>query len=590
MSFWSADGTKLIVANLGAKLLERIDYDQATDTFTFNKSATLDLVGGRDLTVMEAQADPTLPAGRVSGEYANFQTLYTPSGALKQGPGRPNNVVVCPIPSSNSQHVYVTFGGGGLFVVDMTTEPMSIVAEYTNDVISVAGCGGAEGRGFMHLNAGVSASGAGADDSTIILYRLPLDYPDGATPHTVPNEPPVMTFFEEKTMNITSEAELASRRDAHGMVMSPDGRYLYQFDRIQNNVEVFDMDKVLNDPDATLSEQAPAHVGTLDLTGSGYCIGESTPFVNQDGEGYEFSDDPAPDLVDISPDGRMLIASFRGPHPVTVKHAALGSCPGFGVVTLEDDRSTGSLTHVFRTFVSDATGTKNLSDIHAAAVRIKRPSDTADGGPRPSYRTEVEATVLGDAVAGLIVEFSRAIAGRQPDYAWRDTTGTDGRVTLTITTKDQASGYYLARARTAGGEVVGQWHSIPLNNNRRQVLELTLGGGVRVVAVEGLAAGKKVIGPGAPDESSLEPNHPNPFNSATVIPYGLAAPGPVRLVIYNTLGQSVRTLVNEFQAAGFYQVSWDARDERGVEVASGVYLTHLSYPGGVQTRRLLLLR
>ena len=374
MSFWTPDGTKLIVANLGAKLLERIDYDETTSTFTFNKAATLDLVGGRDLTAMEAEADSTLPAGRVSGEYANFQTMYTPSGALKEGPGRSNNVVVCPIPSSNNQHVYVTFGGGGLFVVDLTTEPMSIVAEYTNDVISGAGCGGAEGGGFMHLNAGVSASAAGADDSTFILYRLPLDYPDGATPHTTPNMPPVVKFYEEKTLDITSEAELANRRDAHGTTISPARRYLYQFDRIQNNAEVFDMGKVLNDPDATLAEQAEAHVGTLDLTGAGLCVGEGAPFVNQDDEGYEFNDDPAPDLVDITPDGSRIVVSFRGPHPVTVKHAALGSCPGFGVVTLDGDGSTGTLTHVFRTFLSDATGTKNLSDIHAAVVRIKGPN------------------------------------------------------------------------------------------------------------------------------------------------------------------------------------------------------------------------
>ncbi len=176
MSFWTADGTKLIVANLAAKLLERIDYDARTGIFTFNKAATLDLVGGRDLTAMGARADRTLPAGRVRGRYHNFQSIHTPSGALRQGPERPNNVVICPVPSSNNKHVYVTFGGGGLFVVDMTTEPMAIVAEYTNDVISVAGCGGAEARGFMHLNAGVSASPAGADDSTFILYRLPLDY------------------------------------------------------------------------------------------------------------------------------------------------------------------------------------------------------------------------------------------------------------------------------------------------------------------------------------------------------------------------------------------------------------------------------
>ncbi len=372
MSFFSADGTKLIVANLAAKLLERIDYDAEADTFTFNKAATLDLVGGRDLTAMEAQADSTLPDGRVVGEYSNFQPTTTPSGALKEGPGRPNNVVVCPALSSDNQHAYVTFGGGGLFVVDITTEPMSIVAEYTNDVISAAGCGGREGGGFMHLNAGVSASGAGADDSTFIMYRLPLDYPDGANPHTAPNTPPAVKFYEEKTLNITEEAKLVERRDAHGLAVSANSRYLYQFDRIQNKAEVFDIGKIINDPAATLEEQAIAHVGTIDLTGSGHCVGEGAPFVDLNGEGYEFNDDPAPDHAEVTPDGRMILVAFRGSIPVSVPHAGLGSCPGFGLVTLSGDGgSTGKLTHVFRTFLPDATGTRNLSDIHGAVVRVK---------------------------------------------------------------------------------------------------------------------------------------------------------------------------------------------------------------------------
>ena len=374
MSFWTPDGTKLIVGNLGAKLLERIDYDRATDTFTFNKAATLDLVGGRDLTNFPAMSDSTLPAGRVSGEYSNYQPTTTPSGALKQGPGRPNNVVVCPVPSSTSQHAYVTFGGGGLFVVDVTTEPMSIVAEYTNDVISAAGCGGVEGGGFMHLNAGASASGSGADDSVFVMYRLPLDYPRGADPIRTANEPPVVTFYKEKSLDLTGEADLANRRDAHGVTASPSRRFLYQFDRIRNNAEVFDLGKIVNDPSSTPMEQANAHVGTIDLTGTEFCVGEGPPFVNKDGADYQHNDDPAPDLVDISPDGRRIVVAFRGPHPITVQHAALGSCPGFGVVTLDGDGSTGTLTHVFRTFLSDATGTKNLSDIHAAAVRIKGPN------------------------------------------------------------------------------------------------------------------------------------------------------------------------------------------------------------------------
>ena len=93
-----------------------------------------------------------------------------------------------------------------------------------------------------------------------------------------------------------------------------------------------------------------------------------------------------------------------------------------------------------------------------------------------------------------------------------------------------------------------------------------------------------------PTTSGLDPNFPNPFNASTQITYHLATPGPVRLTIYNTLGQPVRTLVDQFQAAGFYQVPWDAHDQRGTGLAAGVYLVRLHYPGGEQTRRLLLLK
>ena len=88
----------------------------------------------------------------------------------------------------------------------------------------------------------------------------------------------------------------------------------------------------------------------------------------------------------------------------------------------------------------------------------------------------------------------------------------------------------------------------------------------------------------------LAPNAPNPFNPSTVISYRLATPGAVRLEIYNLLGQPVRTLVDQVQAAGAYRVRWDARDGRGVAVAAGVYLVRLHYPGGVQTQRLLYLK
>ena len=96
--------------------------------------------------------------------------------------------------------------------------------------------------------------------------------------------------------------------------------------------------------------------------------------------------------------------------------------------------------------------------------------------------------------------------------------------------------------------------------------------------------------PAVPTTSGLDPSFPNPFNSTTQISYRLATPGLVRLTIYTVLGQPVRTLVDHVQAAGVYQVAWDARDQRGVAVAAGVYLTCLHYPGGRQTRRVLYLK
>ena len=211
--------------------------------------------------------------------------------------------------------------------------------------------------------------------------------------------------------------------------------------------------------------------------------------------------------------------------------------------------------------------------------------------------TVVEATVLGDAVEGLTVEFARAIAGQQPDYAYSAVTDENGSLSLTIASADGVSGYYQARASNADGEIVGQWHSIPLNRNQRQVLELTLDGGMKVVSVGPLTASKPVVtaetvtvSETVPEVSGLAPNFPNPFNSATLITYHLSSPGPVQLVIYNVLGQPVRTLVDASQAAGSYQIRWDALDQRGVSLSTGIYIARLSYPGGVQTRRLIYLK
>jgi hypothetical protein len=68
---------------------------------------------------------------------------------------------------------------------------------------------------------------------------------------------------------------------------------------------------------------------------------------------------------------------------------------------------------------------------------------------------------------------------------------------------------------------------------------------------------------------------PNPFNSQIAICYYIPQAGNVRMNIYNIHGQKVRTLVNAHQPAGTYKTKWDAQDDSGQCVASGVYIYQL---------------
>lgn len=93
-----------------------------------------------------------------------------------------------------------------------------------------------------------------------------------------------------------------------------------------------------------------------------------------------------------------------------------------------------------------------------------------------------------------------------------------------------------------------------------------------------------------PSEFRLEQNYPNPFNPSTVIRYQLPASSRVEISIYSLHGQKVRTLLAAEKPAGFYEIDWDGRDDRGKSVATGVYFYRLLTDGFVETKKLLVLR
>ena len=94
-----------------------------------------------------------------------------------------------------------------------------------------------------------------------------------------------------------------------------------------------------------------------------------------------------------------------------------------------------------------------------------------------------------------------------------------------------------------------------------------------------------------PTAFSLADNFPNPFNPATTIQYALPQATDVELAVYNVVGQPVRTLVAEHQSAGRYAVEWDATDDSGYRLSSGMYFYRLQAGGELrEVKKMLLLK
>jgi len=94
----------------------------------------------------------------------------------------------------------------------------------------------------------------------------------------------------------------------------------------------------------------------------------------------------------------------------------------------------------------------------------------------------------------------------------------------------------------------------------------------------------------APERFELSQNYPNPFNPQTNIRYQLPQSGRVVLKVYDVLGREVITLVDAEKEAGFHIITWNARDDLGRKVSSGVYYYQVISGDFQETRKMLLLK
>jgi len=299
----TGDDRFILVANQNGKKLERIRTNYGRNEYSQEPAATLDLAN-----------------------------CTTPNGLPCQAAGlRPDTAPICPFTASNNGPAFVSLRGGGLFVVNWRTTPMSIVSEYDLDNVPANGCGFIEAKGWIYANGG---GGTAANLDQFTVYRVSMHGHRAGGP---PNQPTVQVLFNDD----------AHERDAHGVAVTRNERFVWIGDRDANLAEVFD-------------SWSGSHAGTVNLVSS-------------------LSADPTPDLFAISPDKRWLFVSTRGPNPLTGDpHSSTGQDPGVLVIRLREGGATGEVRGLARITNIDALGIER-ADAHGIRIRCADPVPAGDG-------------------------------------------------------------------------------------------------------------------------------------------------------------------------------------------------------------------
>jgi hypothetical protein len=176
-----------------------------------------------------------------------------------------------------------------------------------------------------------------------------------------------------------------------------------------------------------------------------------------------------------------------------------------------------------------------------------------------------------------------ALTGSSATYGLR--VNDDGAYTYYWDTDTSSTGYTVAKGKPANGKM------LPLNTKIG-----TLTGIIDYVNSQYKIEPRKMDDftditnsieklSNTPEAYTLAQNYPNPFNPSTTIIYSLPASSKVSLVLYNTLGQKVLTLVDQVQNAGKYQVNLN-----GSSLSSGVYFYQIRTADYIKTMKMILMK
>ena len=93
-----------------------------------------------------------------------------------------------------------------------------------------------------------------------------------------------------------------------------------------------------------------------------------------------------------------------------------------------------------------------------------------------------------------------------------------------------------------------------------------------------------------PEQITVTPSFPNPFNNETRLTYSLPQDTYVLINIYNVKGELINTLVNEQKLKGLHSVKWKGIDNQLRQVSSGTYILSISSGDYNNISKIILLK
>ena len=94
----------------------------------------------------------------------------------------------------------------------------------------------------------------------------------------------------------------------------------------------------------------------------------------------------------------------------------------------------------------------------------------------------------------------------------------------------------------------------------------------------------------SPEKFTLKKNFPNPFNPFTTIEYELPFDTYLELPIFDARGRTVKNLINEKRFSGKSSIQWNAKDNHGQTVPSGIYFFVMNAGGYKKTNKMIILK